>query len=76
MGIRVTVTKECTCDSCGRKPDEGDGRDARLYGWVALHPEHLTTSGLGHNVVSLMGTVVFCPQCLGKFPILTAKGGE
>lgn len=72
MGIKRTTTTEVACDLCGGTPPTGEvnaaqSYDAKMYGWVALQPHHLCTSGLGHNVVAGMTPIVICSCCLNRF---------
>jgi hypothetical protein len=36
------------------------------YGWLALHPEHLSTSGMFHNQMPTEA-IVLCSSCRGEF---------
>jgi hypothetical protein len=45
------------------------------YGWLALHPEHLCTSGMGHNQIPTQ-SIVLCSSCRGEFQKWLARGAS
>ncbi len=45
------------------------------YGWIALHPEHLTDSGMAHNQLPTE-SIVLCASCSEAFAdFLATKEG-
>ena len=81
MGVKTTIDIQCdVCERIPRPPTDTEKEisrgtfayrvdDSDQYGWLGLHPEHLTLNGMGHNSIP-SDTIILCPNCwpqvLGK----------